>query len=46
MVDELARLAEPGLMAMPSGRFFGWVIGGTVPAALGAKRAVATLLFI
>ena len=23
-------------MAMPSGRFFGWVIGGTLPAALGA----------
>src|SRR3954471_6287755 len=36
VVDELARLAEPGLMAMPSGRFFGWVIGGTLPAALGA----------
>ena len=23
-------------MAMPSGRFFGWVIGGTLPAALVA----------
>ena len=31
VVDELARLAEPGLMAMPAGRFFGWVIGGTPP---------------
>ena len=36
VVDLLAEVAEPGLMAMPSGRFFGWVIGGTVPAALGA----------
>ena len=36
VVDELARTAEPGLMAMPSGKFFGWVIGGTLPAALGA----------
>lgn len=36
VVDELARLAEPGLMAMPSGRFFGWVIGGTLPAAMAA----------
>ena len=36
VVDLLAELAEPGLMAMPSGRFFGWVIGGTLPAALGA----------
>ena len=36
VIDELARVSEPGLMAMPSGRFFGWVIGGTLPAALAA----------
>jgi glutamate/tyrosine decarboxylase-like PLP-dependent enzyme len=36
VIDELARLAEPGLTAMPSGRFFGWVIGGGVPAAVAA----------
>lgn len=36
VVDVLAELAEPGLMAMPSGRFFGWVIGGALPAALAA----------
>jgi len=36
VIDLLAELAEPGLMAMASGRFFGWVIGGTLPAALGA----------
>ena len=41
VVDELARLADPGLMAMPSGRFFGWVIGGTLPAALGADWLVS-----
>lgn len=41
VVDQLARLAEPGLMAMPSGRFFGWVIGGTLPAALGADWLVS-----
>ena len=41
VVDELARLAEPGLMAMPSGKFFGWVIGGTLPAALGADWLVS-----
>jgi glutamate/tyrosine decarboxylase-like PLP-dependent enzyme len=41
VVDELAALAEPGLMAMPSGRFFGWVIGGTLPAALGADWLVS-----
>jgi glutamate/tyrosine decarboxylase-like PLP-dependent enzyme len=41
VVDELARLAEPGLMAMPSGRFFGWVIGGTLPASLAADWLVS-----
>jgi glutamate/tyrosine decarboxylase-like PLP-dependent enzyme len=41
VVDELATLAEPGLMAMPSGRFFGWVIGGTLPASLGADWLVS-----
>ena len=29
-----------GLMAMDSGRFFGFVIGGSVPAALGADWLV------
>lgn len=41
VVDELARLADPGLMAMASGRFFGWVIGGTLPAALAADWMVS-----
>ena len=36
VIDLMAKLAEPGLMAMQSGRFFGWVIGGTLPAALAA----------
>lgn len=36
VVDELAAQIEPGLMGMPSGRFFGWVIGGSHPAALAA----------
>ncbi len=42
VIDELAALAEPGLMAMPSGRFFGWVIGGTLPAALAADWLVSS----
>ena len=41
VVDLLATLADPGLMAMPSGRFFGWVIGGTLPAALAADWLVS-----
>jgi glutamate/tyrosine decarboxylase-like PLP-dependent enzyme len=36
VVDLLAQAAEPGLTAMPSGRFFGFVIGGTHPAAMAA----------
>jgi glutamate/tyrosine decarboxylase-like PLP-dependent enzyme len=40
VVDALAAGAEPGLMSMPSGRFFGWVIGGTLPAALAADWLV------
>lgn len=41
VVDELARLAEPGLMAIGSGRFYGWVMGGTLPAALAADWLVS-----
>jgi glutamate/tyrosine decarboxylase-like PLP-dependent enzyme len=36
VVEELIAGAEPGVVAMPSGRFFGWVIGGALPAALAA----------
>lgn len=36
VIDLLVEHVEPGLMAMPSGRFFGWVIGGSHPAALAA----------
>ena len=41
MIDLLAAGAEPGLVGMPSGRFFGFVIGGTHPAALAADRLVS-----
>lgn len=40
VVDELAAAVEPGLMAIGSGRFFGWVMGGTLPASLGADVLV------
>jgi glutamate/tyrosine decarboxylase-like PLP-dependent enzyme len=41
VVDLLARACDAGLTAMPSGRFFGFVIGGTHPAALGADWLVS-----
>jgi glutamate/tyrosine decarboxylase-like PLP-dependent enzyme len=36
VVAELIEAAEPGLMAMPSGRFFGFVIGGALPVTVAA----------
>ena len=41
VVDRLAVTAEPGLVASPSGRFFGFVIGGGLPAALAADWLTA-----
>jgi glutamate/tyrosine decarboxylase-like PLP-dependent enzyme len=36
VVGELARDVSGGLLGSAGGRFFGWVIGGTLPAAVGA----------
>jgi glutamate/tyrosine decarboxylase-like PLP-dependent enzyme len=36
VVERLAATADPGLVAMASGRYFGFVIGGALPAALAA----------
>jgi glutamate/tyrosine decarboxylase-like PLP-dependent enzyme len=36
VVEELADAAEPGLIGLGSPRYFGFVIGGAMPAALGA----------
>jgi len=36
VIDELVRDTEGGILASGSGRFFGWVIGGTLPVALAA----------
>jgi glutamate/tyrosine decarboxylase-like PLP-dependent enzyme len=36
VIDELARDAAGGLLGTPGGRFYGWVIGGGLPAALAA----------
>jgi glutamate/tyrosine decarboxylase-like PLP-dependent enzyme len=36
VVDALVAAAAPGLVGIPSGRYFGFVIGGGVPAAVAA----------
>ena len=41
VIASLAAAAEPGLVATPSGRFFGFVVGGVTPAALAADWLTA-----
>jgi glutamate/tyrosine decarboxylase-like PLP-dependent enzyme len=36
LLKEMIDAAEPGLVATPSGRFFGFVIGGAFPASIAA----------
>jgi glutamate/tyrosine decarboxylase-like PLP-dependent enzyme len=42
VLDELVAQAEPGITALGSPRYFGYVIGGTLPAALAADWMVST----
>ena len=42
VIDELVRDVEGAIMGTSSARFFGWVIGGTLPAALAADWLTST----
>src|SRR5690349_19154226 len=37
VVDHLARVADPGLVATAGARYFGFVIGGALPASVAAE---------
>ncbi|WP_312169379.1 aminotransferase class V-fold PLP-dependent enzyme [Microbacterium sp.] len=41
VIDQIVSRSDPGLVAIPGGRFFGFVIGGTHPAALAADWLVS-----
>ena len=42
VIEELAIAADRGVVAMPGGRYFGFVIGGSLPAALAADWLTST----
>jgi glutamate/tyrosine decarboxylase-like PLP-dependent enzyme len=42
VIAELIAAAEPGVTAIPGGRYFGFVVGGALPAALAADWLTST----
>ncbi len=42
VIDELVAATEGGILGCSSGRFFAWVIGGTLPSALAADWLTST----
>lgn len=42
VLSQLVRDAEPGILRNAGGRFFGWVMGGSLPVALAADWMTST----
>src|ERR1700734_2628418 len=42
VIDDLVRGVDGGLHRTSGGRFYGWVIGGTLPSALAADWLTST----
>ena len=42
VIDELVKDVDGGILGFAGGRFFGWVVGGSLPAALAADWLTAT----
>src|SRR4051812_2583464 len=42
VIDELVTATRGGILGNAGGRFFGWVIGGSLPVALAADWLTAT----
>lgn len=42
VIEALSAAADPGVVGIPSGRYFGFVIGGGLPAALAADWLAST----
>ncbi|WP_394177674.1 hypothetical protein [Yoonia maritima] len=41
VLDLIERVGAPGTMASAAGRYFGYVIGGSLPAASGARAMLS-----
>ena len=41
VLDDMVRVGEPGLLDFGAARFFGWVCGGALPAAVAADWMVS-----